>query len=415
MSHKRRVVVTGYGGICSLGMNSGDIWDAILKYRSGYAIEDHPDPSVTARFFGFIKPELDTSRVPKRILKVLPRFARLGMIAADEAMQMAFAKVSIDEVYSPFDRGVIFGTGWGGLDETIDHHDEYRDEGLTNAFSNIYAMYSVASAAMSMHWNMRGYQNTPVAACATGSMAIGDAAEIIRQGRAKMMLAGGGESIRGAFNRWSVDVLGALSKEQEDLEKACCPFSKDRSGFVMSEGAAVLCLEDYEVAAARGAKIFGEIVGYGSYSDAFDWTSPATDCLGRQRSIHAALDDAAISASDIDYVNAHGTSTQLNDLNETECLKLALGNAVRGIPISSTKSYTGHLIAGAGALESIFCLKAMADGTVPATFHLNNPDPLCDLDYVPNTHRFGHAIDTVLNINYGFGGANTALVFRKLA
>jgi len=229
MSHKRRVVVTGYGGICSLGMNSGDIWDAILKYRSGYAIEDHPDPSVTARFFGFIKPELDTSRVPKRILKVLPRLARLGMIAADEAMQMAFAKVSIDEVYSPFDRGVIFGTGWGGLDETIDHHDEYRDEGLTNAFSNIYAMYSVASAAMSMHWNMRGYQNTPVAACATGSMAIGDAAEIIRQGRAKMMLAGGGESIRGAFNRWSVDVLGALSKEQEDLEKACCPFSKDRS------------------------------------------------------------------------------------------------------------------------------------------------------------------------------------------
>lgn len=415
MPHKHRVVITGYGGICPLGANSADIWGGILKYQVGYGVEDHPDPAVTARFFGFIKRELDTKRIPKRLLKALPRFAKLGLIAADEAMQMAFANGSIDEVYSPFDRGVVFGTGWGGLDDTIFHNDEYRDEGLTNSFSNILAMYSVASAAMSMHWNMRGYQNTPVAACATGSMAIGDAAELIRRGRAKMMLAGGGESIRGSFNRWTVDILGALSKEREDVEKACCPFSKDRSGFVMSEGAAVLCLEDYESAAARGAKILGEIVGYGSYSDAFDWTSPASDCLGRQRSIQAAIEEAAISVSDIDYVNAHGTSTQLNDANETECLKLALGNAVTRIPISSTKSYTGHLIAGAGAIESIFCLKAIAEGTVPATIHLNNPDPLCDLDYVPNTHRFDQKIDTVLNINYGFGGTNTALVFQKVS
>jgi 3-oxoacyl-[acyl-carrier-protein] synthase II len=411
--NERRVVVTGYGAISSLGRDSTEIWDAIIAKRLGYAKEPHPDPSVVAKFFGFIHSDLDLKRFPKSLLKTLPRFAKLGISAADEAVRMAFGNVAIDEVYDPFERGVIFGSGWGSLDDTIHHNDEYRDEGLSNPFSNILAMYSVGTAAISIRWNLRGYQNTPVAACATGSMSIGDAYEIIRQGRAKMMLAGGGESIRGSFNVWTVDILGALSKEQEAIEKACCPFSLDRSGFVMSEGAAVLCLEDYESARRRGARVLGEIIGYGSYSDARDWTSPAPDCLGRLKSIEAACDQARVSGEDIDYINAHGTSTQLNDANETESLKLAFPNKIGGIPVSSTKSYTGHLIAGAGAIESIFCLKTIETGTIPATANLNNPDPKCDLDYVPNEHRFGRTVDTALNVNYGFGGANTALIFRK--
>ncbi|QBR72747.1 beta-ketoacyl-[acyl-carrier-protein] synthase family protein [Beijerinckiaceae bacterium] len=410
---ERRVAVTGYGAICALGRDSTEIWEGILEHRRGYAKEDHPDPAVVAKFFGFIPYELDMKRFPKSLLKALPRFTKLGISAADEAVRMAFGNTAIDDFYDPFERGVIFGAGWGGLDDTIYHNDEYRAEGLSNPFSNILAMYSVGSAAMSIRWNLRGYQNTPVAACATGSMSIGDAYEIIRQGRAKMMLAGGGESIKGAFNVWTVDILGALSKEQDVIEKACCPFSLDRSGFVMSEGAAVLCLEEYETAKQRGARILGEIVGYGSYSDARDWTSPAPDCLGRLKSIQAACDQARVSGSDIDYINAHGTSTQLNDANETESLKLAFDKRMRDIPVSSTKSYTGHLIAGAGAIESIFCLKTMETGTVPATIHLNNPDPQCDLDYVPNEHRYNQTIDTTLNVNYGFGGTNTALIFRK--
>ncbi|WP_350305675.1 beta-ketoacyl-[acyl-carrier-protein] synthase family protein [Photorhabdus viridis] len=411
----RRVAITGYGSICSLGQNTQEIWDAILNYRVGYKKEVHPDASVVAKFFGNIPFSPDVSRFSKKLLKNLPKFSKLGLIAADEAIKMAFGhdKAALDESYSPFERGVIFGTGWGGEDATVENSNSYADQGIASPMTNIMSMHSVGTAAISMNWNLRGYQNTPVAACATGSMAIGDAFELIRSGRTKMMLAGGGESIRDPFIVWSIDILGALSKEQESVEKACCPFSKDRSGFVMSEGAAILCLEDYDSAVARGAKILAEVVGYGNYSDASDMTAPAPDCQGRVMAIQAALEQAKLSASDIHYINAHGTSTPLNDINETDVLKMSLGEHAYRIPTSSTKSYTGHLIAGAGAIESIFCIKAMETATIPATMHLNNPDPLCDLDYVPNTHRTNQVIDTTLNVNYGFGGTNCALIFRK--
>jgi len=275
-------------------------------------------------------------------------------------------------------------------------------------------MPNVATAAISMHWNLRGYQNTPVAACATGSIAIGDAFEKIRSGKARMMLAGGGESITQGFSVWSIDTLRALSKEQEDIRKACCPFSADRSGFVLSEGAAVLCLEDYESAVSRGANILAEITGYGSYSDARDITSPAEDMLARIQCVRAALQQAGLQPDGLQYINAHGTSTQLNDLNETNTLKLALGDAAKRIPASSTKSYTGHLIAAAGAMESIFSIRTLETGMMPATIHLDRADPACDLDYIPHEHRHSASIEHVMNINYGFGGANSALIFSKV-
>lgn len=410
----RRVVITGYGAVCALGNNVDEIWDGISRYQVGYQRETYTDPKIVAKYFGQIKNPPSTKKISKAILKFLPDFGRYGMVAADEAIATAFGEeANLDDFYDPFERGVIFGTGWAGQDLQTEMSDLYRDSGWASPFSNLMAMPSVATAALSMHWNLRGYQNTPIAACATGSIAVGDAYEVIRSGRAKMMLAGGGESIKTLFNVWTVDVLRALSKEQETVEKACCPFSMDRSGFVMSEGAAVLCLEDYESAKARGANILAEISGYGSYSDAYDITSPAEDLLARTRSIRFACESAGIDAGDIDYINAHGTSTPLNDLNETECLKLAFGQRAYDIPTSSTKSYTGHLIAATGALESIFCIKTMQTGLVPATIHLHNPDPACDLDYVPNVHRQDQEVDVALNVNYGFGGANSALVFTR--
>ncbi len=412
----RRVVVTGYGALCSLGNNVEEIWNAISDYKVGYKREAFQDPNIVAKFFGVMHNRPPRKGIPKAILKFLPEFARLGMLAVEEAFSMAFGeKAKLDEYYDPFERGVIFGTGWGAQDESTVENRKYSEEGMGSSFANLLVMPNVATAAMSMHWNLRGYQNTPIAACATGSIAIGDAYEIIRSGRAKVMLAGGAESIRADFCVWSIDALRALTKEQDSLQKACCPFSADRNGFVLSEGAAVLCLEDMESAQARGARILGEIVGYGNFSDASDITSPAEDLLARTKAIQAACAQARVTPSDIDYINAHGTSTPLNDLNETKALKLALGDAAYRIPTSSTKSYTGHLIAAAGAIESIFCLKTIETGLMPATIHLANPDPECDLDFIPNVHRRKDHIQNVLNVNYGFGGSNSALIFSKVS
>lgn len=416
MQKRKRVVVTGFGSMCALGRNTDEIWGAIKDYQLGYALHPVADPSVTAKFYGKIEFPITLKSVPKRIAKNLPRFARIGMAATEQAMQMAFGNnpvKTMDRHYSPFDRGVVFGTGWGGVDSTIENNDMYVETSLASPLSTIFSMHSVWTGSASMTWNMRGYQNTLVAACATGNIAIGDACELIRNGRAKCMLAGGSESITGAYNVWSVDILGALSKEQQDPVKACCPFSLDRSGFVLSEGSAVLVLEDLDEALKRGATIYAEIGGYANYSDAYDITAPAEDLLGRSMSMQAAIQDADLDQVDIDYINAHGTSTQLNDLNETNTIKKVFGERAHGIPISSTKSYTGHLIAAAGAIETIFCIKTLLTKMAPATINLNRADPECDLDYIPNTHRYLDSVNHVLNINYGFGGANSCLVISR--
>ncbi len=414
-SKSRRVVVTGYGALCSLGENSADIWDAIMNYQVGYRVHELADKTVKAKFFGFMSDDKTRYKgFPKTILKMLPRFAKNAMVATREAIDMAFGhEATMEEFYGPFERGVIIGTGWGGLDDGLMNHDDYRAIGVSSSFSTVMSMSSIATAAISMHWRARGYQNTAVAACAAGTMAIGDAYEVIRSGRAQMMLAGGSEALKLDSAVWAIDVIQALSKEQEHARRACCPFSQSRSGFILSEGAAILCLEDYERAVKRGAKILGEIVGYGNYTDAQDITAPADDMLARVAAIQTAMNSAGMTPSDIGYVNAHGTSTPMNDVNESESIKLALGRQAYGTPISSTKSYTGHLIGAAGAIESIFCLKAMEHGIVPATNHLDEPDPACDLDYVPNQHR-RTPVPSALNLSFGFGGANCAVIYRQV-
>lgn len=411
----QRVVITGYGAICSLGKNTQEIWQAILDKKKGYDIWENPGKDINTRIFGRIKFDVDTKKFSKRITKNTPSFARLGLIASDEALTMAFGnEQKLSEHYASEDCGVIFGTGWGGFDNTSADYYAYRDSGSPSIQGCFHSMPSIGTAAISINWHLRGYQNTPIAACATGNIAIGDAYEIIKSGKAKMMIAGGSESSMASHPVWSIDVLGALTKEKTDVEKASCPFSLDRSGFVLSEGAAVVCLETLEEAQKRHATIYGEIIGYANHSDAYvNLTVPAADLIGKKTTITKALAYAGIDVGDIDYINAHGTSTPMNDVNETEVLKAVFGDQAYKIPVSSTKSYTGHLIAAAGSMETIFCLKSIENNFIPATINLNRPDPACDLNYVPNEHLTNQKLDHVLNVNYGFGGANSCLVIKR--
>lgn len=412
----KRVVVTGYGAVTALGETADDAWNAIMDYRIGYSRVEYSNPEIKARFFAFVKPSKELYRnIPKAVQRCLPAFAKNAVVASAEALTMAFDNTdSVSNYYQPHDCGVLIGTGWGGVDNSNKLRDEYRDTGLGSPFGSLITMPSIATGACSLLWNLRGYQNTLNAACATGTMAIGDACEVIRSGRAAMMLAGGSESLAEETNVWNIDVLNALSKEKDDAEKACCPFDKRRSGFILAEGAAVLCLEEYESAVRRGACILGEITGYGNYSDATDFTAPADDMASRVKAIEYALHQANKKATDLDYINAHGTSTPLNDLNETNSIKMALGRTAYDIPISSTKSYSGHLISAAGSFESIICLKTIETGILPCTRNLLEPDPACDLNYLPNQHHLTSGIDTVLNLSFGFGGANAALIIERV-
>ncbi|AJJ62243.1 beta-ketoacyl-[acyl-carrier-protein] synthase family protein [Yersinia aldovae] len=406
---QRRVVVTGYGSVTPLGMDAEQSWAAIMDYQLGYRYYDKSAQGITSRFFGLLDAEPNLKSVPAAIRRRLPRYARLALAAAREAMGMAFGEQSLDDYYDLLDCGTIIGSGWAGQDETHDNYDDFLQTGLGTPFGCFLSMPNAGTAACSLYWGLRGYQNSPIAACATGTIAIGDAFEVIRSGRASMMLAGAGESLRSDAAIWNIDILGALAREQDDITKASCPFSLDRNGFVLSEGAAVLCLEEREAALARGAAILGEIKGYGNYSDAFDFTAPAEDKVARVKTIQRAIQQAGLSAAEIDYVNLHGTSTQLNDLNETQSIKQVFGDAAYSTPLSSTKSYSGHLIAAAGSFESIICLQALKHQIMPATCHLKNADPQCDLDYIKEGHR-PKALRNTLNLSFGFGGANAALV-----
>ena len=291
----------------------------------------------------------------------------------------------------------------------MQNNADYLQSGLGQLFGCFHAMPNIATAICGQHWLLRGYQGSPAAACATGGIAIGDAFEAIRSGRAAMMLAGASESLSGNGAIWNMDALRLLSREQKDITKASCPFSRDRNGFVLAEGAAVLCLEEREAALAR-CDDPGEIKGYGNFSDAFDLTAPAEDQQAKVKTIRRALEQAQLDSHKIDYINAHGTSTRQNDVSETEAIKAALGRDAYRTPISSTKSYTGHLLGASGSFEAIVCLQALQQQMMPATCHLHETDPECDLDYIREGHRHGR-LRNVMSLSFGFGGANAALVF----
>ena len=411
MNNKKRVVVTGYGAVSSMGNNADEIWKNLMNYEVGYNYFDFSEHDIHSKFYGFF--DLDKSLlkgISKKLLKQSPMFAKYSLIAAREAIEMSLNGMTLDEIADDFERGTIIGTGYGGIDSIVENSNHWFAEGYASSFSNVMTMKSIATAVVSMNWNLRGMQSSPVAACATGSIAIGEAYEAIKAGRAKYMVAGGTESIKHNYSLWTIDSIQALNKSQEAQNLASCPFDSNRSGFVLSEGAAVLCLEDYDNAKARGATILAEIVGYANYSDCHDMTAPAEDLLAR---VNVIKDLCKQGGTLPDYVNLHGTSTPLNDKNETAAFKAALGNVAYEIPMSSTKSYTGHLIAAAGSIETIFCIKGMHDNVIPATRNLHNPDPECDLNYVPNEHMTSHNYDLAMNISFGFGGTNAGLMVKK--
>lgn len=408
----RRVVVTGYGAVTALGGNAQQNWQAIMANRLAYRYHDKSAAGIHARFFALLEAEPALEGVAARVSRRLPRFARLALAAASEAIDMAFSSsfVGPAHFYSSLECGAIIGSGWGGQDEIMQNNADYLQSGMGQLFGCFHAMPNIATAICGQHWLLRGYQGSPAAACATGGIAIGDAFEVIRSGRASMMLAGASESLSGNGAIWNIDALRLLSREQKDITKASCPFSRERSGFVLAEGAAVLCLEEREAALARGATILGEVKGYGNFSDAFDLTAPAEDPQAKVKTIRRALEQAGLSNHEIDYINAHGTSTAQSDVNETVAIKAALGRDAYRTPISSTKSYTGHLLAASGSFEAIVCLQALQQQMMPATCHLHESDPECDLDYIREGHRRGR-LRNVMSLNFGFGGANAALVF----
>ena len=412
MEKTRRVVVTGYGAVTALGGNAQQSWQAIMASRLAYRYHDKSAAGIHARFFALLEAEPPLEGVAARVSRRLPRFARLALAAAAEAIEMAFSSsfVGPAHFYSSLECGAIIGSGWGGQDEIMQNNADYLQSGLGQLFGCFHAMPNIATAICGQHWLLRGYQGSPAAACATGGIAIGDAFEVIRSGRASMMLAGASESLSGNGAIWNIDALRLLSREQKDITKASCPFSRERSGFVLAEGAAVLCLEEREAALARGATILGEVKGYGNFSDAFDLTAPAEDPQAKVKTIRRALEQAGLSNHEIDYINAHGTSTAQSDVNETVAIKAALGRDAYRTPISSTKSYTGHLLAASGSFEAIVCLQALQQQMMPATCHLHESDPECDLDYIREGHRRGR-LRNVMSLNFGFGGANAALVF----
>jgi beta-ketoacyl-acyl-carrier-protein synthase II len=318
-----------------------------------------------------------------------------------------------DEVRSS--TGVLIGSGIGGLNTMFEQVGRIIESGPSKVspFFVPYMIPDMASGYVSILNRFRGPNTCVVTACATGTNSIGDAAEIIRRGDAVAMVAGGTEAPIGQIALAGFCAARAMSTRNDEPQRASRPFDKERDGFVMAEGSAVVVLEDYEFARSRGAKMYGEVIGYGQSGDAYHITAPDPQGSGAHRSMKMAMKRAGIGREDVGYINAHGTSTELNDKLETMAVKQLLGEHAYKVPISSTKSMVGHMLGAAGAVEAVICLKAMQDGVVPPTINYENPDPECDLDYVPNTARKVE-VNVAMSNSFGFGGHNATLVFRKV-
>ncbi|MCY3538407.1 MAG: beta-ketoacyl-ACP synthase II [bacterium] len=409
----RRVVVTGMGAITPLGHTVEETWQAALAGRSGIGPITQFDPSgVLTRFAGEVKGWDPEWFIPKREARRLDRSAQLFVASAQQAMDDAKLDFVADETGAER-AGVIVGSGLGGMLSFDNHIRVMLDRGASRISPLAVTMIipNEAAGVASIRFNMLGPVTCVVTACAASANAIGDAAEIIRRGAADVMLAGGAESTICEFGIGSFNSSKALSTRNDDPSGASRPFDADRDGFVMSEGGVSLILEERGRALDRSATIYAEVMGYGMTSDAYHVTLPRPGGEGAARAMEAALDSAGLKPEQLSYINAHGTSTKANDVTETQAIKQALGEKVASrVPVSSTKSMTGHLMGGAGAIESIFCILAINHGMVPPTINYTTPDPECDLDYVPNQPR-AVEVEHAMTNSFGFGGHNVALIF----
>jgi len=409
---RKRVVVTGLGCVSPVGNNVEETWQALLAGKSGADDITQFDASQhKTRFAAEVKGFDGVALFGVREARKMDRFTQFAMAATLEALEQA--NYSIDE--SNRDRiGVLIGSGIGGVITLLEQAEVLRERGPDRISPFLIPMMISDSAAgmIAIRLGARGPNMALATACASGSNAIGEASEIIRRGTVDAMIAGASEASLVALAMGGMNVMGALSTRNDDPQKASRPFDKDRDGFLMGEGAGIVLLESLEHAQARGAKILCELTGYGTSDDAYHVSAPAENGAGAALSMQYALDDGDFEPEDIGYINAHGTSTPLNDKSETAAIKTVFGEQAYSIPISSTKSMTGHLLGASGAVEAIVCAKVFQDNILPATINYETPDPDCDLDYVPNQTRSATP-EHIMSNSFGFGGHNATLILSR--
>jgi 3-oxoacyl-[acyl-carrier-protein] synthase II len=412
---KRRVVVTGLGIVSPVGSKIESAWSNIVAGKSGINVisdELFDTSDFTVKIAGNVKDFAINDYIKRKDQKKMDPFIHYGIGAGTDAI--ADANYEVTEANATR-TGVIVGSGIGGLGTIERNYGIYLEKGprRISPFFVPSSIVNMVAGNLSIMHGLKGHNISPVSACATATHSIGDAARMISYGDADAFLCGGAEMGSTPLGIGGFAAARALSTRNDDPTAASRPWDKDRDGFVLGDGAGVIMLEEYETAKARGAEIYCELVGFGMSSDAYHMTSPATDGDGAARCIQHALDDAGLNPEDIDYVNAHGTSTPAGDVAETIALKRAFGDYASKVAISSTKSMTGHLLGAAGGIEAIFSILAIRDQILPPTINIDNQDPECDLDYVPNTARDAK-IDIAMSNSFGFGGTNGTLIFKKI-
>lgn len=408
----RRVVVTGIGLICSVGHDTETVWSALRAGKSGIARITLFDPSQHAcQIAGEVK-EFDPTRfIDKKEVKKMGRFMHLAIAATDEALAMSGLKITAENA----DRiGVYIGSGIGGFEVIEREHEKMLagGPGKVSPFFIPASIVNLASGQVSIRTGAKGPNSATATACTSGAHGVGDSFRLIQHGYADAMIAGGSEAACTPLSVAGFAAMRALSTRNEDPERASRPWDKNRDGFVVGEGSGILILEELEYAKARGAKILAEMIGYGMSGDAFHMASPSEDGDGPRRVMLNAMKDAGVTPADIDYINAHATSTPAGDIIETRAFKAAMGERAYEIPVSSTKAMTGHLLGGAGALEAGVTVLAVRDQIAPGTMNLEEPGEGCDLDYIPNAAR-AMKIDVALSNSFGFGGTNGCLIFKR--
>ncbi len=409
----RRVVVTGLGITSPLGTGLEKNWDALTNGRSGIGPITHFDATdFPVKFAGEVRDLSLDDFIDKKEARKMDLFIHYALAAATMALEDSGLEINQENAERV---GVVVGSGMGGLPSIEKYHGAFLEGGYRkiSPFFIPMSIINLAAGQISIKHGAKGPNIAPVSACATGTHAIGDAFRMIQRGDADAVISGGAESTVCPLGIGGFSVMKALSTRNEDPLAASRPFDKDRDGFVMGEGSGIVILEEYESAKKRGARIYGEVLGYGLTADAYHLTAPSPGGEGAARCMQMALDTAGLNPGDVDYINAHGTSTPFNDLYETMAIKTVFGDHARKLMISSTKSMTGHLLGAAGGVEAIFSLLAISRGVVPPTINYTEPDPECDLDYVPNEARQSD-LKVAISNSLGFGGTNATILFRKV-
>jgi 3-oxoacyl-[acyl-carrier-protein] synthase II len=409
---RRRVVVTGMGLVIPTGIGVETVWKNVCEGKSGIGLLTRFDTNgFETKIAGEVKDFNPELYIDKKEIKRMDLFVQYAIAATKEALEDAQLNIAPENCEQI---GVIVGTGLGGLPTLEKYHKVLLERGPSRISPFFIPMLiaNMASGQIAIQFGPKGPNTCVVTACATGAHCIGDAFRAIVYGDAEAMIAGGTEANITPLTIGGFNAMKALSTKNDEPEKACRPFEKNRDGFVVAEGAGIVILEELQFALKRNAKIYGELIGYGYTGDAYHITAPSPDGDGAVRCMRMAIKDAGLKSEEMDYINAHGTSTPLNDLTETIAIKTVFGDYAKKIPISATKSMTGHLLGAAGSTEAIFTLLAIRDGIMPPTINYEEPDPQCDLDYVPNMAR-RKLLKIAMSNAFGFGGTNATLVFKK--